>query len=126
MKFSLSGSSIDCRQTLLGLALVLIGVPSQAETIARSELDGLLAECDRQRQAKLKPHRDAKIAECVDKGKQQDYCQRYYADYGERIQRSGPGSTVGAFWNLPVCEKAIAAERYFGKNPGKRSFDYTP
>lgn len=109
-----------CRVALA--AMLLVSLAAQAETVKRSELDGLLSSCDSQRQAKLKPHRDAKVAECIDDGKQREYCQQYYADYGERMHRRGPGSTVGAFWNIPICEKAIAAERYFGMNPGKKTF----
>lgn len=97
-----------------------------AETLHRDQLGALLSQCQQAREQKLAPLRAEQIEKCLARGRQQDYCERRYQEYGERIVRPSSENTVGLFWHLPECEKAIAAERYFGRNPSQEQFEYSP
>ncbi len=115
--------SVTC--TALMLCLV-VAAESNAEQIKREDLPALLSDCDQARQAKLKPARENQIAKCLERGKQAEYCERRYRDYGERVHRLNSDNVTGLFWDLPICEKAIAAQRYFGRNPAQDTFEYQP
>ncbi len=108
------------------LAGVLGAAGAGAETITRDQLSTLLADCNRARQEKLTVAQDAQIKACVERGWQLDYCEHRYEHYGERIERPNTTNVVGLFWDLPICEKAIAAERYFAIHPAKQTFEYIP
>lgn len=70
----------------------------------------LRAECERQRDALLAPERARAIENCVQRqGKDRDYCERFYADYGDAY-RSGDMMVPARYSNLPVCRAADAAE----------------
>ncbi len=99
---------------------------ASAESVSRDQLPNLLAQCQQARQTKLAPLRRSQIERCIQRGLQAEHCEQRYRDYGERIQRQGSDNVIGLFWDLPECEKAIAAERYFAQNPAKDRFDYTP
>ncbi len=107
-------------------AALMISADSAAERVARGQLSGLLADCDKARQSRLEPIRREKIAACQERGKQKSYCEHRYQDYGERGFRIASDNVIGLFWDLPICEKAIAAERYFARNPRAQEFDYQP
>lgn len=106
---------------LLSLAATLSALPSQAEDITRQQAEALMQQCQTERQQNLAPLKTQAIDDCVNvKNKDRAYCERYYQDMGEKYAdgRKGPGM----FWSLPVCEKAIKAEKYFKQNPGKKTY----
>jgi len=102
--------------------MLLLSVAAHAQIIERDALEGLTAECQSQRQEHIAPLREQAIEDCVSKRRwEQSRCESHFRTYGER---HGTGTPAGMFWDLPVCEKAIAAERHFKMNP--RSQTYTP
>ena len=93
---------------LLAVTLVscLIAAPVNADDrkARQQELD---AACESARQEKLAPLREKYIRECVEvQGKDQEYCERFYRDYGERS-----GNRPAFFYDLPECEEAWAFKR---------------
>ena len=78
----------------------------------------------RQRQEQIAPHKEKAIEDCITKRRRdRDYCESYNRNYG---QRTAGGTSAGMFWGLPVCEEAVAAEKYFRMNPGKKTYKTTP
>jgi len=95
-----------------------------AETIGRDQVDGLLAECQKQRQEKIAPLKAQAIDDCINKEhREAEYCKRFYRNYGERTTY---GTRQGLFWTLPECRKALEAEKYFSRYPSAKEFDYEP
>ncbi len=73
----------------------------------RLKLDELNAACEAARERKLAPLRAQYIEECVTKqGKERDYCQRFYADYGRRSGKRAP-----LFLDLPECVEAFEFQK---------------
>jgi hypothetical protein len=63
--------------------------------------------CEAQRQIKLAPMREQAITECVGvEGKEQDYCERFYRDFGERS-----GDRPAMFYDLPECVDAFEHQK---------------
>jgi hypothetical protein len=63
--------------------------------------------CEAQRQIRLAPQRDKAIEECIAvQGKEQDYCERFYRDYGERS-----GDRPALFYDLPECVDAFEYQK---------------
>ena len=77
-------------------------------------------ECQRQRAENIAPLREQAIEDCVNnRRRDREFCENHNRNFGER--RAG-GTLPGMFWNLPVCEQAVAAERYFRMNPRRNTF----
>ena len=105
------------------LITALLPLIAAAQDIARDEVSALYAECDRQRQEKLAPLKAQEIEDCVDAGRgDRAYCERYNRDFGERIALAGGGTRPGLYYDLPVCEQAYDAERYFNINPSADTY----
>ena len=93
-----------------------------SENISRDSVDDLLQECQRQRQENIAPMKAQAIDDCVNMDrKDPEYCERYYRNYGERTHG---GTRPGMFWNLPECEKAVAADQYFKMHPAANEYNY--
>jgi hypothetical protein len=64
------------------------------------------AQCESARQAILKPEKAGYVAECIATQKRQtdveEYCERFYANYGERAGRRAP-----LYYDLPECVEAL-------------------
>jgi hypothetical protein len=70
----------------------------------QTELDNA---CEAQRQIKIAPLREKSINECVEaEGKERDYCERYYQDYGNRS-----GDRPALFYDLPECVAAFEYQK---------------
>jgi len=89
---------------------VLIQVPMEALARSTEEIKKTLAEldarCEAAREAKLGPERAEYIEECVDEGKERDYCTRFYADHGAQAGRRAP-----LYLDLPECVEAFEYRR---------------
>lgn len=106
---------------VIGALSLLVAGASIAEEVHADQVEDLLAQCQAERQARIEPLRQEAIQSCVSDGRGElDYCERFYRDYGERTA----GGTPAMFWDLPICIKADAAERYFKMNPGSKRFNY--
>ena len=88
------------------IALASFSVPAEenmTQEQIRLKLEELNATCEAARERKLAPLRAQYIEECVSKqGKDRDYCQRFYADYGRRSGKRPP-----LFLDLPECVEAF-------------------
>jgi len=101
-------------------SIVVISPICKAKEIDRAEAEALMAECQRQRAEKIAPLKKQAVEDCVARNlRDRESCERYNRNYGERTHG---GTRPGMFWNLPVCEEAIAAEKYFKMNPGREMF----
>jgi hypothetical protein len=72
-----------------------------------AQLDAL---CESEREKRLKPERDKLINDCIKRGdKQDEWCENYYADWGD-AQRLDPYTLRPAmYYNLPECVAAREA-----------------
>ena len=101
-------------------AVVVVSPICTAKEIDRAGAEALMAECQRQRAEKIAPLKEQAIEDCVARNlKEREACERHNENYG---QRTHGGTQPGMFWNLPVCEDAIAAEKYFKMYPGRDRF----
>ena len=93
-----------------------------AAEITRQEAEALMSECQSQRQQHIAPHKEKAIDDCINKQRRDsEYCDRFYRNYGER---TAGGTRPGMYWGLPVCEKAVEAERYFSMNHRKNTYSF--
>ena len=104
-----------------GVALLMLSGSGFAGEITRQTAEELMVECQRQRQEQIAPYKEKAIEDCITKRRRdRDYCESYNRNYGER---TAGGTSAGMFWGLPVCEEAVAAEKYFRMNPGKKTYN---
>lgn len=108
---------------LAALSLSVAASAASTEEITRDALPSLLAQCQQQREAKIAPLRAQAIETCInEKRKDPSYCENYYRTYGNAKRRNNGTMMPGMFWDLPVCERALAAEKYFKKYPSRGVF----
>ena len=94
------------------------------EEITRDGAVELMEECQKQRQEQIAPLREDAIEDCVTRrGRDREYCESYNRTFGNERYRPDGTFIAGMFWYLPVCEKAVAAQRYFRMNPSSRSYN---
>ena len=104
------------------VATLALSGQGAAADISRQEAEALMAECQSQRQQHIAPHKEKAIDDCINKQRRdKEYCERFYRSYGER---TAGGTQPGMYWGLPVCEKAVEAERYFSMNPRKNTYSF--
>lgn len=90
------------------LALIMLCSIVQADN--KQTQAGLDAQCQAARQVLIAPERERYIQECIATQERQkdpvEYCNRFYADYGERA-----GDRPALYMDLPECEKAFEYEK---------------
>jgi hypothetical protein len=95
-----------------------------AREITPQQVPALLEECQNQRQQQIAPMKAQAIDDCINvQRKDEAYCERFNATYGQGGSTASGGRRAGMFWDLPVCVDALAAERYFRMNPDKTTFN---
>ena len=110
----------DATALLAAGTLALAGPLCLAGDIDRAGAEALMADSQRQRAENIAPLKEQAIEDCVARNvKDREACERYNQNYGERT-RGGTGP--GMFWDLPVCQDAVAAEKYFQMNPRSNRF----
>jgi hypothetical protein len=108
------------RPTLAGVALVLFSSYGLCEDINRQQASELMAECHAQRQQNIEPLKQEAIEDCINRQlKDAEYCERFNRNFGER---SPTGTRPAMFWDLPICQQALAADSYFKKYPGRQLY----
>ena len=113
------------QKAVLCILLASAGSPVIAQEIKRSELSDLFAECELHREQKIAPLRKEAVEECVTGGsrdtanRSREECEERNANFG---RRNPALSRPGMFWDLPACQRALDAERYFKMNPGRDSY----
>ena len=95
-------TSILVALTSIAVAGVAIAGNDSQRRQKQAELD---ARCDAARQEMIKPLKEKYIAECIQEQTRQrdaeEYCERFYKDYGERS-----GRRQAMFLDLPECIEA--------------------
>lgn len=112
------------RQFLIGLATLTLGGAVFAEEITPDGALALMDECQEQREENIAPLREQAIEDCVtNRRRDREHCESFNRTFGNARPRGNGTMIPGMFWDLPVCERAVAAERYFRMNPSSRSFN---
>ena len=111
------------RQVFVAIITVALSVFAAAQEITREDASELMVECQKQREENIAPLRDQAIEDCVTKQRRdREYCETFNRTFGNARPRAGGGMIPGMFWGLPVCEQAVAAEKYFRMNPSRRVY----
>ena len=109
---------------ILGTAMVMLVANVCAREITAEQVPALMEECQNQRQQEIAPLRAQAIDDCINvQRKDEAYCERFNATYGQGGTTASGGRRAGMFWDLPVCVDALEAERYFRINPGRATFN---
>jgi hypothetical protein len=92
--------------------LLLQGSPVTVFADQASDVAALEAQCEMEREEKIKPLREMEIAKCKthdysDPG----YCERYWKDYGNAMRGTNGTMTPRMFDDLPVCVEAYRARK---------------
>ena len=80
------------------------------EDIKKMSVKQLDALCEREREKHLKPERDKLIKRCIKRGeKQAEWCENYYADWGDAQRIDTATIRRALYYNLPECVAAKEA-----------------
>lgn len=75
-------------------------------------VEQLEALCEREREKRLKPEREAHIKRCIDRDeKDPGWCERYYSDWGEAMRLDINTVRPALYYDLPECIAAKKARR---------------
>jgi hypothetical protein len=82
----------------------------------KMSLEQLDALCEKEREKRLKPERESLIKRCVERGdKQDEWCQNYYADWGDAQRIDTVSMRPALYYNLPECLAAKEAREKSSK-----------
>ena len=97
---------------ILAAILVLLGGPGNVIADKAGDVTALEATCEAEREAKIKPLRDAEIAKCkADRHNDPGYCERYWKDYGNGMRGADGVMIPRMFGDLPDCIAAFKARK---------------
>jgi hypothetical protein len=95
-------------------AFLLLGGPSRVFADKESDVVALEAQCEAEREARIKPLREMEIAKCkADPNNEAAYCERFWRDYGNAVRTASGGMVPRMFGDLPVCVAAFKARKAF-------------
>jgi hypothetical protein len=104
-----------------GIILAISTGSATANEVNREGAEALMAHCQRQRAQHIAPLKEQAIEDCLARNMQdREACEHRHRNFGERQQG---GQQAGMFWDLPDCQQATAAERYFRMYPGRNTFE---
>ena len=78
------------------------GASTREEREHTAQQQKLDQRCEQARQKKLAPLKEQFTRECINEGRDADYCQKRHADYGKRTGKRPP-----LFYDLPECVEAF-------------------
>ena len=108
----LASNSWATRTLAFAAALVLLAGPLRVLADKESDVAALEAQCEAEREAKIKPLRDMEIAKCkADPNNDAAYCERFWKDYGNAVRAANGTMVPRMFWDLPVCVAAFKARK---------------
>ena len=111
-------------QGLIAIVTIAVSGYAAANEITRDGAVELMQECQEQREENIAPLREQAIEDCVtNKGRDREYCERFNRTFGNARPRAGGGMIPGMFWELPDCQNADAAQRFFRMNPGRQVYE---
>lgn len=97
-------------------ALLLLGSPLAALADRASEVAALEAQCEKDREAKIKPLREKEIEKCVAARSSLDDCKTIWSDYGNPMRLANGKMSPRMFDDLPSCVAAFNARNEFNLN----------
>jgi hypothetical protein len=96
----------------MAIPLLVLGIPHQALADKESDVVALEAQCEAEREAKIRPLRDMEIAKCkADSHNEPAYCERFWKDYGNSVRGANGVMVPRMFSDLPICAAAFAARK---------------
>lgn len=105
-------SCMPPRTPLFAAALILLGGPLSVLADNERDVVALEAQCEAEREAKIRPLREMEIAKCrEDQHNNTAYCERYWKDYGNARSAINGVMIPRMFWDLPVCVAAFKARK---------------
>ena len=105
---------------LYSLLAIFLSPFAMSGEMTRENASLLMAECQSQRTSGIAPLKEQAIADCISKKSgSEEYCERNNENFGEN-RRIGGVNRPGMFWDLPVCQEAISAEKYYKKYPSRK------
>jgi hypothetical protein len=79
-----------------------------------SDVAALEAQCEAEREAKIRPLREMEIAKCkADQHNDDAYCERYWKGYSNAVRAANGSMIPRMFGDLPVCVAAFKARKAF-------------
>ena len=85
-------------------ALFLLSLPAAVVADQVGDVVALEAQCEHEREVRIKPLREMEIAKCnADSHNDAAYCERYWKNYGNRIRTPNGTLTPRMFDDLRVC-----------------------
>ena len=82
-----------------------------------SDVAALEAQCEQQREALIKPLRNAEIAKCkADAHNDPDHCEHFWASYGDAYRGANGTMAARMFDDLPICQQADRARKQLQNN----------
>jgi hypothetical protein len=99
---------------VIELTTALAKIGGKCPSAHRREMEGMSVEqlealCEREREKRLKPEREAHIKRCIDRGaKDPEWCERYFHDWGEPMRLDIQSVRPALYYDLPEC---IAAKK---------------
>ena len=94
------------------MAILLVWGNAAVFADQASDVAALEAKCEAEREAKIKPLRDAEIAKCkADQNNDPGYCERFWKDYGNAMRGANGGTIPRMFGDLPTCVAAFKARK---------------
>ena len=107
-------------RNLLALVLLLTPTLALSQPMTREQAERLMQQCHAEREENLAPLREQAIQNCLDRNvSNRETCERRNENYGNRRNNGSPG----LFWDLPSCEQAMEAKRFFRQNPRAEVFE---
>lgn len=89
---------------------MLFSMPAAVFADPEADVATLEAKCEADREEKIKPLRDAEIANCkADSHNDPAYCERYWKGYGNAVRGVNGRMNPRMFDDLPSCVAAFEA-----------------
>jgi hypothetical protein len=112
MRLHVSQVSWNRRTLAIAAMLVVWGNPAVVFADQASDVAALEAKCEAEREAKIKPLRDAQIAKCkADQNNDPGYCERSFKGFGNAMRNANGGTIPRMFGDLPICVAAFEARK---------------
>jgi hypothetical protein len=93
-------------------SFLLLGAPIAAIADQLSDVVALETQCEKEREANIKPMREMEIAKCkADAHNDPAYCDRYWRDYGNAVRGVNGAMVPRLFDDLPICVAAFKARK---------------
>jgi hypothetical protein len=97
---------------LCAIPFLLLDVSLKALADNKGDVAALEAQCEAQREEKIRPLREMEIEKC--KAAQHNdaaYCERFWKDYGNTVRGANGVMVPRMFSELPVCVAALKARK---------------